>query len=137
MEKYKITRIYKTDKDKMGQPLMGKGKPYTRMSVKVAEHGDKWISGFEGSQNKFWKEDDIVEMIIEQKGEYLNFSLPKKDDLIVELSKKIELALLTLGRHELLIKNLTEKVEGKKLHVPMPEGVDYPEEEINSYDVPF
>ena len=44
MQEYKLTKVYKTDKDKNGNQLINKnGKPYTRMSVKVAEHVEEVI----------------------------------------------------------------------------------------------
>ena len=67
MQEYKLTKVYKTDKDKNGNQLINKnGKPYTRMSVKVAEHGEKWISGFESPVNKGWKEGGVVAMVIKE-----------------------------------------------------------------------
>ena len=44
-----ITKIYRTDKNKEGQVLMGRnGKPYTKISIKTKEHGDVWLGGFGG-----------------------------------------------------------------------------------------
>lgn len=53
------------------------GKPYVSLGLKTQEHGDKWLSGFDGPQTKNWKVGDKVEIEIEQKGDYLNFSVPK------------------------------------------------------------
>ncbi len=56
------------------------GKPYTSMSLKANEYGDKYISGFGGKENAHWKAGDSIEVDVEQKGEYLNFSMPKKSE---------------------------------------------------------
>lgn len=53
------------------------GKPYTSLGLKTNEHGDKWLSGFGNKDNADWKAGDTVEIDVEQKGEYLNFSTPK------------------------------------------------------------
>ena len=91
MEKVKLTRVFTTDKNKDGSPLMGRnGKPYTRLAIKCEEHGDKWLSGFQGSRNASWKEGDTVDIIVEQKGEYLNFRMPKKEDELEIRIKKLE-----------------------------------------------
>jgi len=57
------------------------GKPFTSLGIKVAEgdYKDRWISGFDGLQTKEWKDGDTVEVEVEKKGDFLNFSLPKKD----------------------------------------------------------
>lgn len=130
MEQYTITKIYKTDKDKQGNPLTANGRPYVRMSIKTAEHGEKWLSGFEGSGNKFWKEGDKVSMIVEQKGEYLNFSLPKGDKIDAQ---KIELVLLKLDKIALGIELLNDAIIYKR----KPEVPTQEEEEINPDNIPF
>ena len=78
MQKVKITKIYRTDKDKQGNLLKSKdGKPYAKISIKTEENGDRWIGGFQNARNKDWKEGDVVEVKIIQNGEYLNFETPK------------------------------------------------------------
>jgi hypothetical protein len=53
------------------------GKPYTSLSLKANEYGDRYISGFGSKENADWKEGDTVEVDIETKGDYLNFATPK------------------------------------------------------------
>lgn len=65
------------------------GKPFISLGIKTEEHGDKWLSGFGSKDNEYWKEGDEVEIIIEQKGEYLNFTTPKKEDKMNEGVEKI------------------------------------------------
>lgn len=138
MKEYTITRIYKTDKDKNGNQLIGKNnKPYTRMSVQVSEHGEKWISGFESQVNKGWKEGDKVEMIVKENGQYLNFEVPKPADKVDE---KLEKVLNELMAIKLMVNSLVGDKKAKTERfgsVPTPEGIDYPEEDINPEDIPF
>jgi hypothetical protein len=53
------------------------GKPFTSLGIKTVEYGDKWLSGFGNANNAHWKEGSKVEIIVEEKGEYLNFSTPE------------------------------------------------------------
>ena len=56
------------------------GKPYTSLGLRVQEYGEKWLSGFDNAQTKGWKAGDTVEITIEEKNGYLNFSVPKTAD---------------------------------------------------------
>lgn len=79
MVKLKLTGIQRFDKDKEGNPLKTKdGRPYTRLVIKTAD--GKSLSGFDSIQTQNWREGDEVEVEVEQKGEYLNFKLPNKQD---------------------------------------------------------
>ncbi len=53
------------------------GKPFTSLSIKCNEYGDKYLSGFDGKETASWNVGDTVEVEIEPKGEYLNFSVPR------------------------------------------------------------
>lgn len=55
------------------------GKPFTSRGIRCNEYGEKWLSGFAGKENASWKVGDTVEVTVEQKGEYLNFSVPKSE----------------------------------------------------------
>ena len=116
--KYKLTKVFTTEKDKEGNPLKTKdGRPYTRMALKVEEYGDKWISGFMNPSNKFFKEGQQVEINIEQKGEYLNFSMPNVWDAIKELRQKVKvLEDMMVGKGE------AEEID----KLPEVEEGDYP-----------
>lgn len=81
MQKVKLEKVYRTTQDKNGNPLVTKqGKPYTRVSIKVAdsEYADRWISGFGNSANATWKDGDEVEVAITANGDYLNFEMPRE-----------------------------------------------------------
>lgn len=67
-----ITRI--SDKERVSQRT---GKPFTSRSIQTNEHGSAWLSGFAGKDNAGWKVGDTVEVEVETKGEYLNFTVPK------------------------------------------------------------
>ena len=84
----KITKIYRSDKNKQGNPLKTQdGRPYTRVAIQTQEHGAKWVSGFENFNTKNWKEGDSVEIEVEPKGEYLNFkTLSETGKLLKELN---------------------------------------------------
>lgn len=133
MQKVIITKIYKTDKDKQGNLLKSKeGKPYTRMSIKTEQYGDKWISGFENKDNSSWKEGDEVEVLIKENGEYLNFETPKKDD---KVNDKLELILTKLGKLQFTIDSMEELIKQTAEKVRIENvGVD---KDGNFDDIPF
>ena len=54
------------------------GKQYVSVGIKCNEYGDKFINGFGNKDNSEWKVGDTVEVEVEQKGEYLNFSMPTR-----------------------------------------------------------
>ena len=97
ISKVTLTKVYASDKDKNGNPLVSKtGKPYKKMSIKCVEHGDKWLSGFEGRDNANWKEGDQVEIIVKQNGEYLNYDVPKAEDKLAMRVSALELEVMNL-----------------------------------------
>ena len=73
--KVTLTRVFTEEKV---SPKTNKA--YTSMSIKTEEHGDTWLSGFMGDENRAWKDGDIVEVDIterEYNGKtYYNFSVP-------------------------------------------------------------
>jgi hypothetical protein len=72
--KVTLTKVYRNTKDKNGVDLKTKdGRPYTRVSIKTQEHGDKWLSGFGAEWNSFWNEGDTVNIEVKENGQYLNF----------------------------------------------------------------
>lgn len=81
MEKITLTFVGRYTTDKNNQPLVSKktNKPYTSLRIKCNEHGDKYLSGFDGAETKDWKIGDTVEVEITQNGDYLNFSVPKRN----------------------------------------------------------
>lgn len=130
-----LTKIYTTNKDKAGNPLKSaKGVPYTRMSIKTEEHGDKWISGFQNKESINWKEGDTVEVEVTQSGEYLNFSTPKKED---KLAHDIESINIKLGSIYSILQAMYKGNPGDSKSKIGNTGVDYPSDDIDVDDIPF
>lgn len=98
ISKITLTKVYTSDKDKNGVPFVAKatGRPYSKMSVKCVEHGDKWLSGFKGKENEFWKEGDVVDVIVKQNGEYLNYEVPKAEDKLAMRVSALEVDVMQL-----------------------------------------
>jgi hypothetical protein len=110
----KLTKIYKTSNKKDGSPLIDRnGKPFTRLSIKVQEYGDKWLSGFSNPSNQTWREGDTVEIEVEQSGQYLNFKQPNPRTANLQqlqtIEKKLDEVLSILkGEGTLGAENLTQ-----------------------------
>lgn len=134
--KVTLTKVYRSTTNKDGSPLMSKaGKPYTRLSIKTDTHGDKYLSGFDGKQTASWKEGDSVDIDVEQKGEYLNFSVPKLPEgytFPTQLQEELSIIKTMLGR---IIGILEAQKDGetpkRSYHYPTPE-----EEGIDLSDLP-
>lgn len=95
--KVTLTRVFATDKNKDGTPLMSKlGKPYSKMSIKCVEHGDKWLGGFKNRENENWKEGDQVDVIVKQNGDFLNYEVPKAEDKLAMRVSAIEVEVMQL-----------------------------------------
>lgn len=115
-----ISKIARFTTNKTGQPLMTKaGKPYTSVRFQCNEYGERWISGFGNQTNSAWKEGDKVEVIIEQKGEYLNFETPKKED---KVDAKIEQVLNAIVGIRIELAGMNER-----LNRLVGAKADYPE----------
>ena len=91
--KLKITQININWANKEGQAYLDKfQKPYARVGIKTEQHGQRWLSGFAytGSPALSLKIGDEIEAEIEEKGQYLNFRLPKSQnggDVMKKLSE--------------------------------------------------
>lgn len=95
--KVTLTRVFSTDKNKDGTPLMSKlGKPYSKMSIKCVEHGDKWLGGFKNRDNENWKEGDQVDIIVKQNGDFLNYEVPKAEDKLAMRVSALEVEVMQL-----------------------------------------
>lgn len=55
------------------------GKPFTSLGIKTQEHGERWLSGFNNADTAHWEAGSIVEIEVEPKGEYLNFTIQKPE----------------------------------------------------------
>lgn len=129
--KVTLTRVFASDKNKDGTPLMSKlGKPYSKMSIKCVEHGDKWLSGFKGKENEFWKEGDQVDIIVKQNGEYLNYDVPKAEDKLAMRVSALEVDVMQL-KNALAGKGVTTAQVVPVSAPSSPAGQEFPD------DIPF
>lgn len=115
--KLKLTSVTRYTNDKDGKPLITKDKrPYTRLVI-GAEGYEKKLSGFDSPQTKDWVEGSEVEVEVEQKGEYLNFKVPNKNN------KELEDVKNDITSLKLRIKRVEDIVLPKpKEAIPYPEG---------------
>ena len=71
-----------------------------QVAIQTTTHGDKYLSTFKVTpEMKTWKVDDVVEINVTQKGEYLNFDTgaPSENSIILERLDKLEKAVF--GSH--------------------------------------
>ena len=91
--KLKLTKIYRSFKDKEGNELKTRdGRNYERVVIWTQEYGERAISLFGGYWNKNWKEADSVELDIEEVAgrdgkKYLN---GKQPDPLKALTARVE-----------------------------------------------
>lgn len=131
-----LTFVKRDSTDKEGNPLVTKdGRPYVRMSIKVASRGDRYLSGFGNAANGGWQVGDEVDIVITESDKldkngkpYLNFSLPKPEDKANEALNKI---LMEITPIKLMLQEILSHVKPRK---KSPQEVD---EDINIDDVPF
>lgn len=84
-----ITKIYKSDKNKDDVEFKiskgaNKGKKFWKVAIQVDKFPDEWFSSLAFSQDdKVYnlKEGD-EEMFVFERGDYNNFKLPKREDLL-------------------------------------------------------
>jgi len=100
--KVHLTKVYIASQSKDGVPFLSgptsktPGKPYSKISIKCTEHGDKYLGGFVNKDNENWKEGDTVDIIVKQNGEYLNFETPKAEDKLGMRVAALEVEVLNL-----------------------------------------
>lgn len=77
----KVTLTKVTRTERVSQKT---GKPFTSLSIKTIEHGDKFLSGFGNKDNSDWREGSQVEIetteVAKDGKVYLNFTTPKKEE---------------------------------------------------------
>lgn len=126
--KITLTKIAKFTTKKDGSPLLTKaGKPYISLRFQCNEYGEKWVSGFENAETKDWKEGDTVDADIEQKGEYLNFSVKKAAPAGLAEAERYQIKQASESAYacniavQSLIRRLEEAGVIKPLYAPYPE----------------
>ena len=78
-----ITRVFRGKKQtKFGEK--------DSIGIKTTKYGDKWLSSFKTQGTEKWAENDTVDIYVEEKNGYLNFTLNEKvADLGAEAVAKI------------------------------------------------
>lgn len=98
--KITLTDVKHLTTDKEGKTLVTKtGKPYTRTLIKCEEY-PKTISGFGNNENASWKAGDEIDLLITEVGQYLNFSIPKKTDVMEDKLARLEMRIERLENIE-------------------------------------
>lgn len=107
------------------------GKPYTSLSLKVESRGDKFINGFGNKSNEAWKIGDTVDILIEEKGQYLNFTeADSKQGVEKTANAKIEEILTKVSKIDFKIDRIIDHLKGNA-----PKST-YPQEDVNpNFDV--
>jgi hypothetical protein len=97
----KLKSVFINDKKSDGTPYKDKnGNPF-KMCMIESENGNKasmFLGKFQEKQIpvlQTWKAGDTVDVIIEKNGEYTNFNLMTKTDLLEERVKKLEEAVFS------------------------------------------
>ena len=130
MQNYEIKYVNVFDKNKDGQPYLTKNKkPFWRVSLKLAEFGEQYLSGVVFDEPRF-KVGEKIELVVSKETyngkEQLKFELPKKEnpnakanEAILNKLTKIELMVIKIGQHLMPPNN---KVEGTDIDYPEDNG---------------
>lgn len=134
IEKVTLTKVNKTQRTSSKT-----GKPFTSVGIITVEYGDKkWLSGFENKKTENWREGDVVEIVVEQKGEYLNFKTPDVEARATMVTQEIENRQRTMWTD---LQNLTARVvKLEKMNGIDPQASAFPERKIEEPDetqIPF
>ena len=131
---YTLTKVFRTDKDKEGNPLVTKqGKPYQKVSIKTTETGDEYINGFGGKTTDAWVEGAKVDIIVTSEvyngKTYKKFQVPTKDSLIEGRVSSLEAQVMNLTR---MVTALTGTVPNSGVapqapSTPSPASMDEPD----------
>lgn len=85
-QKVKITKVFKSDKGKDGKAFVSKnGKPFWKVGILTDRTGEEWystVSFRNDSAEMNLKEGDEVAVIFETNGQYKNFKIPSRLDLL-------------------------------------------------------
>lgn len=122
-------------------------KPFVSVGIKTDQHGEKWLSGFANTENADWESGTVVDIDVEEKNNFLNFSTPKHErredqgpaagnPATAEIKNMINLQVMPIlernnagiQKLELLIKALGDRLEyltkkgaGEEEEIPEPE----------------
>jgi len=144
MKEYTINYVNQFKTNKEGQPYLSKnGKPFVRVSIKVADHGEEYISGLWFGEDCPWKVGDTETLIIFEElyngKKQLKFELPKKENVNQKVLEDIlnKLTFMNLKIEEIL--EWKRDVAGVPKSKIAGTDIDYPtaEDEGLTDEVPF
>lgn len=131
IEKLLLTAVYKNDKDKSGQPFITqKGKPFWKIAIKAKEYGNEYLSSLIFEPDDIlhtWKASQVVSVIVEKKGAYLNFRMPNEKDY---LEMKLE-------EFDVRLKAVENFCQNREVPAMPDEPVIHSEDKIKVEDLPF
>ena len=135
IEKITLTKIYISDTSKDGKKLSFTSKKnnqqifYTRIAIQCNQYGTEWLTGMildPMDVRRAWKEGFEVTISVERKGQYLNFQLPSKLDILEERVAKIETAIQNFPVTTGVTSIQYPYTEEKKTYDDVEEKIDLP-----------
>ena len=99
VQRVKITRIYKSDKGRDGKEFRDKnGKVFWKVAIQTDKTGQDWYSclAFRSDSREYnLNEGQETDIVLEDTGQYKNFKIPTRFDLLEMRVKNLEEMLLT------------------------------------------
>lgn len=124
----KITKVYKSDKDKNQNPFKTKTqKPFWKVAIQTEATGDEWFSCIafrDDSREMQIKEGSAYTLLVWEDNGFKNFKIPSSSDLLEQ--RIIDLEKAVFGSKNQLVNNTAST-----------DSIEYPEEDINPEDIPF
>jgi len=94
LTKVVLTRVYTSDEKKDGTKFIDRnGKSYKRVAIQTNAHGETWISCFSfnvDDEMRTWPVGQEVQILISKSGDFWNFKIPRKVDLLEDRVLKLE-----------------------------------------------
>lgn len=127
MQTVKVTKVYRGDVETQYGTKQ-------KVGIKTETHGDKWLSCFQNQYNEkkltAISEGQELDIIVTQKGDFLNFSLPTRTDYLEQRMSKVEAAVFGTGK---AAETPTQPEKVADTNVDYPTG----EETGADEDIPF
>lgn len=102
MPKVTLTSVNISSNNNQGMPYLdSQGRPFNRVSITTEEHGQKVMSGISYQDGPImgFRQGMVVDIEIEEKGQYTNFKLPRKSDpLLAEMNGKLNQIISMLAQ---------------------------------------
>lgn len=102
---YTLTYVNQFKTNKEGKPYIDKkGRPFVRVSIKVQEYGDNYVSGIIFEPNCNWQVGEKKELVISKEmysgKEQLKFELPRKENKFEKIENDITALKLRVSNLE-------------------------------------